>query len=328
MNKFQTDEAKQIELDQYKTDEEILNEILDKFQEYEEALEDVMDGIINPLIVKGPPGVGKSEGVAIASKQAGIKSTDLISSEWQKWTKQEQEELSIGAYPYKLVKEDIVDGALIRGADYGVWQLVTDLYANKDSGLLCLDDNDDILKDNIAMAQLMKATEQKAEREITYGKAASTDELQLRGVKPRFMTKCPIIILSNIDFDMHIQHANQKEKETGKPAPNYIRRWEALMHSRGKFIDLRMNTPKRIRIYCEHLIRSTKMLEKSDWLIAKFGRALTSNEVEQVLTWVRKNQPHLKTRLDLRTYNKVAMKFLKRNKNWEESARIDFLKVA
>jgi hypothetical protein len=328
MAKIQDDESKQIELDQYKTDEEILNEILDKFQEYEEALEDVMDGIINPLIVKGPPGVGKSEGVAIASKQAGIKSTDLISSEWQKWTKQEQEELSIGAYPYKLVKEDIVDGALIRGADYGVWQLVTDLYANKDSGLLCLDDNDDILKDNIAMAQLMKATEQKAEREITYGKAASTDELQLRGVKPRFMTKCPIIILSNIDFDMHIQHANQKEKETGKPAPNYIRRWEALMHSRGKFIDLRMNTPKRIRIYCEHLIRSTKMLEKSDWLIDKFGRALTNNEVEQVLTWVRKNQPHLKTRLDLRTYNKVAMKFLKRNKNWEESARIDFLKVA
>jgi len=328
MTKIQNDETKQIELDQYKTDQEILNEILDKFQEYEEALEDVMDGIINPLIVKGPPGVGKSEGVAIASKQAGIKSTDLISSEWQKWTKQEQEELGIGAYPYKLVKEDIVDGALIRGADYGVWQLITDLYANKDSGLLCLDDNDDILKDNVAMAQLMKATEQKAEREITYGKAASTDELQMRGIKPRFMTKCPIIILSNIDFDMHIQHANQKEKETGKPAPNYIRRWEALMHSRGKFIDLRMNTPKRIRIYCEHLIRSTKMLEKSDWLINKFGRALNSDEVEELLTWVRKNQPHLKTRLDLRTYNKVAMKFLKRNSNWEESARIDFLKVA
>lgn len=328
MNKFQTDEAKQIELDQYKTDEEILNEILDKFQEYEEALEDVMDGIINPLIVKGPPGVGKSEGVIIASKQAGIKSVDLISSEWEKWTKQEQEELGIGAYPYKLVKEDITDGALIRGADYGVWQLVTDLYANRDSGLLCLDDNDPILKDNVAMALLMKATEQKAEREITYGKAASTDELQLRGVKPRFMTKCPIIILSNIDFDLHIQHANQKEKETGKPKPNYIARWEALMHSRGKFIDLRMNTPKRIRIYCEHLIRTTKMLEKSDWLSSKFGRSLTNSEVEQVLAWVRKNQPHLKTRLDLRTYNKVAMKFLKRTSNWEESARIDFLKVA
>jgi hypothetical protein len=328
MSKIQNDETKQIELDQYKTDEEILNEILDKFQEYEEALEDVMDGIINPLIVKGPPGVGKSEGVSIASKQAGIKSTDLISSEWEKWTKQEQEEFGIGAYPYRLVKEDIVEGALIRGADYGVWQLITDLYANRDNGLLCLDDNDDILKDNVAMAQLMKATEQKAEREITYGKAASTDELQLRGVKPRFMTKCPIIILSNIDFDMHIQHANQKEKETGKPAPNYIRRWEALMHSRGKFIDLRMNTPKRIRIYCEHLIRSTKMLEKSDWLINKCGRALNSSEVEEVLTWVRKNQPHLRTRLDLRMYNKVAMKFLKRNNNWEESARIDFLKVA
>lgn len=328
MSTIKNDEARQIELDQYKTDEEILNEILDRFQEYEEALEDVMDGIINPLIVKGPPGVGKSEGVSIASKQAGIKSTDLISSEWEKWSKQEQEELGIGPFPYRLVKEDVVDGALIRGADYGVWQLVTDLYANRENGLLCLDDNDEILKDNIAMALLMKATEQKPEREITYGKAASTDELQIRGVKARFMTKCPIIILSNIDFDMHIQHANQKEKETGKPKHSYIARWEALMHSRGKFIDLRMNTPKRIRIYCEHLIRSTQMLEKSDWLINQNGRALSKNEVEQVLTWVRKNQPYLKTRLDLRMYNKVAMKFLKRNSNWEESARIDFLKVA
>lgn len=317
-----------MDLDQYKTDDEILNEILEQFQEYEEALEDVMDGIINPLIVKGPPGVGKSEGVTIASKQAGIKSLDLVSSEFEKWTKREQEELNIGAYPYKLIREEIIDGALIRGADYGVWQLVTDLYANRESGLLCLDDNDDILKDNVAMALLMKATEQKAEREITYGKAASTDELQLRGVKPRFITKCPIIILSNIDFDLHIQHANQQEQKTGKPKHSYIARWEALMHSRGKFIDLRMNTPKRIRIYCEHLIRSTKMLEKSDWLIQNHGRGLTSAEVEEVMAWVRKNQPFLKVRLDLRTYNKVASKFLRRQKNWQESARIDFLKVA
>jgi len=173
----------------------------------------------------------------------------------------------------------------------------------------------------------MKATEQNSEREITYGKAASTDELLIRGVGSRFKTKCPIIILSNIDFDKHIQHANQRESQTGKPAAGYIKRWEALMHSRGKFIDLKMNTPKRIRIFCEHKIRSTKMLENSSWLTEKFGRALTAEETEIVLGWVRKNQPHLKTRLDLRTYNKVAAKYLRRPEKWEDSAKIDFLKL-
>jgi hypothetical protein len=322
------DTLKQIVADQSKNDDEILQEILDQFQEFEEALEDVMDGIINPLIVKGPPGTGKSESVAIASKQAGIKSVDLISSQWEKATKDEIKEGTHPLYPYKCLQKDVIDGALMRGADYGVWQLVTDLYANKDEGLLCLDDNDDILKDNVAMALLMKATEQKSSREITYGKAASTDELLIRGVESRFNTKCPIIILSNIDFDKHIQHANQKESQTGKPAPSYIKRWEALMHSRGKFIDLKMNTPKRIRIYCEHTIRKHKILENSTWLIDTFGKALTNKESEEVLAWVRKNQSHLKTRLDLRTYNKVAAKYLRRPEKFEESARIDFLKLA
>jgi hypothetical protein len=263
----------------------------------------------------------------IASRQAGITSVDHIASEWERPSK---DALKGGQamYPYNLVHEEQIDGALMRGADYGVWQLVTDLYANRDGGLLCLDDNDEILKDNTAMALLMKATEQKASRKITYGKASSTQELLERGVKPLFDTRCPIIILSNIDFDKHIQHANRKEAETGRPKPSYIARWEALMHSRGKFIDLKMNTPQRVRIFCEHKIRQVKMLENSDWLKSQFGRALTHKESEEVLTWVRKNQPYLKTKLDLRTYNKVAAKMLKRNATWQDSARVDFLKVA
>ena len=322
-----TDELKQIVADSNKTDQEILEEILSQFQEYEEALEDVMDGTINPLIIKGPPGTGKSESVEIAARQAGIVSTDYIASDWERATKDEIKDGIHPLYPYKLMREEKVDTALIRGADYGVWQLVTDLYANRNSGILCLDDNDDILKDNVFMALLMKATEQKAKRPIKYGKAQSTDELLIRGIKASFETQCPVIILSNIDFDQHIRHANQKEAETGKPAPSYIKRWEALMHSRGKFIDLKMNTPQRVRIYCEHKIRQVKMLENSRWLKDMFGRALTHNESEEVIAWVRKNQPHLKTKLDLRTYNKVAATYLKRNDKWQESSRVSLLRV-
>lgn len=323
-----TDEQKQILADANKNEQEILDEILDKFAELEEAVEDVMDGILNPLIVKGPPGVGKSKGIEIASKQFGVKSTDLISSTFTPWTKQEREDMGIGAYPWRCDYEEKINGALMRGADYGLWQLVTDLYANREDGVLCMDDNDEILRDPTVMALLQKATEQEKTNVIAYGKAASTQELQLRGVPARFETRCPVIILSNIDFHKHITHARYKESQSGKPVPGYIARWEALMESRGKYIDLAMNSPQRVRIYCEHLVKTTKMLENSEWLESRFGRALTAKQADQVIKWVRHNQPNLKTRLDLRTYNKVAAKLLRRQKNWQESARIDLVKVA
>lgn len=321
-----TDEQRQILADANKSDLDILNELKDKQQEYEEALEDVMNGLINPLIIKGPPGVGKTESAVIASRKAKIKSLDLVASEFVPWTK---DDIQNGQppLPWNMIHEENINGALVRTADYGNWQFVTDLYANKNEGLLVIDDNDDILKDNVFMSLIMNATEQKAEREIGYGKAASTKELQIRGVPARFKTRCPIIILSNIDFDKHIQYANMKENETGKPAPSYIKRWEALMHSRGKFLDLNMNSPQRIRIWCEDLIQRTGMLRNSEYLNGTLGRSLTQVEEEECLAWVRKNQPHLKTRLDLRIYNKVAIKIISRGKTWETSAKIDFLRV-
>jgi hypothetical protein len=326
MSNILTDEQRQILADSNKSDQDILNELKDKQQEYEEALEDVMNGLINPLIVKGPPGVGKTESAVIASRKAGIRSRDLVASEFVPWPK---EDIKAGQppYPWNMTYECMVDGALVRTADYGNWQLVTDLNANADEGLLILDDNDDVLKNNVSMSILMNATEQKARREIAYGKAASTTELQIRGVPARFKTRCPIIILSNIDFDKHIQYENMKEAETGKPAPSFIKRWEALMHSRGKFLDLNMNSPQRIRIWCEDLIQRTGMLRNSDYLNGTVGRSLTSAEEDECLAWVRKNQPYLKSRLDLRTYNKVASKIISRGNTWQSSAKIDFLRV-
>jgi hypothetical protein len=308
--------------DQFKSDQDILDEILDQYQEYEEALQDVMDGIVNPLIVRGPPGIGKSESVKISSKKAGIKSVDLVNSKFEMPVGDD-----VSKYPYDLVHEDIVDGALIRGADYSTWSLVCDLYANKSSGLVCIDDNDEILKKPDSLAILMKATEQEVWKEVSYPKAASTHELQLRGVEPKFKVKTPLIILSNIDFDLHVRAGRLKEEEAGKPMPTYLSRWEALMMSRGKYIDLQMNSPRRVRIFCEHLIAKTKMLEKSRWLKDMFGKTLTKTQSKEVIDWVRKNQGTLKHRLDLRTYNKVAAKMLRRKKEWQKSASVDLLRV-
>jgi hypothetical protein len=301
------------------SDQDILDIVLDAEQQMTEALEDVLAGLINPLIIKGPPGVGKTEAVKIATRQAGIKSTDFLSSSWSK----PDEDTGVSAYPYHCDNLVTVNGALIRGSDYSKWALAADLYANKDSGILCLDDNDSILKDKDAVSMIMQATEQSTERTVKYTKANSTHELQMYGVEPTFQVSTPMIILTNMDMKAMITHANLDKK---KIKPDHITRWEALV-SRGTYIDLKMNSPRSVRVFCEHKIKQVKMLTESKWLEEKFGRALTKAEAEQCMKWIRANQGKLADPLDLRTYNKVAGIMINRNKTWEQSAKVRFLKA-
>jgi len=308
--------------EEYLSDNDILDIVLDAEQQMEEALEDVINGVINPLIIKGPPGCGKSEAVKIATRQAGIVSTDYLASSWEKPT---EDEIKHGTptFPYYCTKKATVSGALIRGADYSKWALAADLYANKDSGLLCLSDNDSILKDKDAVAMIMDASEQSTERTVKYVKANSTHELQMYGVEPTFQVSTPLIILTNMDMkkmiDVAVATANKK------PLPDHIERWRALI-SRGTYIDLQMNSPRSIRVFCEHKIKQTNMLTNSSWLEEKFGRSLTKEESEQCMHWIRHNQGKLADPLDLRTYNKVAGIMLNRNKTWEQSAKVRFLR--
>jgi hypothetical protein len=308
----------ELEKESTMSDQDILDVVLDAEQQMQEALEDVLAGLINPLIIKGPPGVGKTEAVKIATRQARIVSTDFLSSSWSK-----PDDETIPTYPYNCDNLVTVNGALIRGSDYSKWALAADLFANKDSGILCLDDNDSILKDKDAVSMIMQATEQSTERTVKYTKANSTHELQMYGVEPTFQVSTPLIILTNMDMKGMIAHANANSK---KLKPDHITRWEALV-SRGTYIDLKMNSPRSVRVYCEHKIKQVNMLTESKWLEEKFGRCLTSLESEQCMKWIRLNQAKLADPLDLRTYNKVAGIILNRNTTWEQSAKVRFLKA-
>jgi len=322
--------AKQID-EQYLSDEDILERVLDGEQQVEEALEDLYEGLISPLIFRGPPGTGKSELVERTSVNAGIESIDLLSSEWEAPTKEERD-AGAPAYPYKCLYEHRVKGALIRGADYNIWGLTADLYANRNQGMLFMDDNDGILMDETAVAILMKATEQKPVKEVSYAKANSTHELLMRGVPATFQGNTPIAIATNIDMRTQVQVALIKEEEASKPGkkpyvmPTYLKRWSALM-DRGLYIDIGMNTPRSIRVYCEHKIKKFNMLTESAWLEANYGRCLTKEENENVMRWIREHQGQLSQPLSLRTYNSVAGVWIKRNKTFEQSAKTRFLRA-
>jgi hypothetical protein len=301
------------------SDEDILEIVLNAEQEMIEAMEDAIAGHINPLIIKGPPGVGKSQLVEEMTIAAGIVSTDFIASEFSPPDK----DSGMPAYPYHCDYLHTNKGALMRGADYSVWAFVADLFANKEAGIICFDDNDTILKDRNAVALLMKATEQRATKPVSYPKANSTHELQMYGVKSTFNVETPIIILTNLDMEEQIRIANEKQDQGKGIKKDYIARWEALK-SRGKYIDLQMNSPRSIRVYCENKIRNVKMLTNSAWLEKTCGRSLTEDEQEIALKWIRKNQAKLKEALDLRTYNKLASIMLRRD-NWEKSAEVSLL---
>lgn len=307
----------QVEIESTLSDNDILDIVLDAEQQMSEALEDVINGLINPLIIKGPPGVGKTEAVKIATRQAGIVSTDYLASTWSKPNDDEP------TYPYNCDNLVKVNGALIRGADYSKWALAADFYANRDGGIICMDDNDTILKDPDAVSMIMSATEQSTERTVKYTKANSTHELQTYGVEPTFHVNTPLIILTNMDMKMMIKNATQDKK---KVPPSYITRWAALV-SRGTYIDLKMNTPRSVRVYCEHKIKQVNMLTQSKWLEEKFGRSLTQEEADICMKWVRFNQSKLADPLDLRTYNKVASIMINRSNNWEKSAKVRFLRA-
>jgi hypothetical protein len=312
-----------IEKESLLSDNDILDIVLDAEQQMVEALEDTISGLVNPLIIKGPPGVGKTEAIKIATNQAGIVSTDFLSSSWSKPTEKEDP-----PYPHNLDQLVTVNGALIRGSDYAKWSLAVDLYANRDQGILCLDDNDSILKDVDAVSMLMQATEQSVTRTVKYPKANSTHEVQIYGVAPVFQVKTPIIILTNMDMKLKIEVADHESKNEKKPKikPGYISRWEALV-SRGTYIDLKMNSPRSVRVFCEHKINKVKMLTQSAYLTSKYGRCLTKKEADDCMKWVRHNQGKLASPLDLRTYNKVAGIMLNRSKTWEQSAKVRFLKA-
>lgn len=305
----------EIEAESLLSDSDILDIVLDKEQEMVEAIEDWINGLINPLIIRGPAGVGKTETISIMSAKSKVVSTDIISSIFEPGPDGQPEVVQLVQSP----------GALIRSGDYSTWALYADLYGNRDQGMLVLDDNDAILKDESAVAIIMKATEQRAMRPVNYTKAMRIPELVDRGVPPAFETRCPVAILTNHDIKAAVQAATAKQKKTGTLPPSYIKRWSALL-SRGTYVDLQLNTPRAVRVFCEYKINKVNMLTKSKYLEDKFGRSLTKAESAEVLKWVRFNQGKLSDPLDLRTYNKVAITMLNRKKDWEQSAKVRFLR--
>lgn len=287
------------------SDQDIIDFSESKVQEVLEMLEELSEGETTGIIIKGPPGIGKSYTARNYLKKLGVRHTDLLLSDWQ------QDEDTKEWYCNHLVQGD---GPLVRKSDARNWSVYADLYANREEGqVVLLDDNDEIMKDVTGLSVLMAATEHEEDREVDFTRANFNNELRKYGVPAKFTYNGSVVILTNFDMQGAVASYQEGSANYNKTKPAHITRWEALL-DRCDYIDMELDHPRVVRVYLENLIRKKGLYTKS--LGYKASRLLTDDEITKMFEWVRKNQVDLKLPLTFRTTNEIA-KLMSKYDNWE-----------
>lgn len=290
------------------SDSDIVNFSENKFLELQESLEELANAETTGLIVKGPPGVGKSFFCEKYLTQLGVRYTDLLLSEYE----QDQD-----TKEWNCVHLHQGKGPLVRKSDSRNWSIFADLYSNSKPGqIVMLDDNDEIMKDVTGLSIIMAATEHNLDKDVSFTRANFNSELRKYGVPAKFEYAGGVLILTNFDMEGEVKKWNDGTYPSTKKKPAHITRWEALL-DRLDYIDMELDHPRVVRVYLENLIRSKKMYTEN--IGYNSNRLLSDEELESMFTWVRKNQPMLKTALTFRTTNELA-KLISRYDNWEERA--------
>lgn len=286
-----------------------------KDKEYFQALKDCYDGYNVGVICIGPPGVGKSwEGKNVLIKQ-GCENNNILNSEFEKDANGE----------WQLIRMDKGKGPIIRKSDYSNWALYADLYANrskelggtlKKSGIVMIDDNDEIMKDIVGLSLMMAATERNVINDVDLTKANFNTELRKMGVPSKIQSDAKIVILTNFKMVQEIQNWNNKIKGYQGKKPAYITRWEALT-DRMEYVDMELDHPRLLRVYVENKLTQYQILQNDELLIKRFGRGAKDSEVDKVIKWMRENQPNLKLSLTLRLAQDIASNIIRYPKDWK-----------
>ena len=296
------------------SDGDIIQFADNKFLEVKEMLEELANGDITGGIVKGVPGIGKSWFCSNILTQLGVTYTDLLLSDYEQ-DKDSKEWLCTNLYKGK--------GPLIRKSDSRNWSIFADLYANNKKGdVVMLDDNDEIMKDVTGLSLLMAATEHELGKDVNFTRANFNAELRKYGVPAKFEYDGGVLILTNFDMEGEVRKYADGTYKKEKKKPAHITRWEALL-DRLDYIDMELDHPRLVRVYLENIIRNKNMYTEIKGY--KANRLITKTELEDMFTWVRKNQLELKTSLTFRTINELV-RMISLYDNWQDRAYRKLLK--
>ena len=196
---------------QIENDERAIQRIAERFSILNEMTEAVATGGIRAVIVSGPPGIGKSHGV-----ESTLDKLNLF------------QDIAGDKRKFEMVK-----GAM---SPIGLYKK---LYEHKDSGhVVCFDDCDSILYDDLALNLLKAALDSGKKRMLHWNTESRT--LAYEGMPNSFEFNGGVIFISNIKFD------NVKSKK--------LQDHLQALQSRCHYLDLTIDTMRdrmlRIRQIC------------------------------------------------------------------------------
>lgn len=164
-----------------KTDEEIMAHLAERFEILDSMTRAVKAGHVNAMIVSGPPGVGKSHGVATVLERDGL--FDKIAE--------------------RKPKFEIIKGSMTAIGLY------CKLYEFSDpNSVLVFDDCDSILFDDVSLNVLKAALDSNERRFINWN--ADSRILRSEDIPNRFEFKGAAIFVTNIKFQ-HIKSKKLKD---------------------------------------------------------------------------------------------------------------------
>ena len=147
--------------------------IKDRYNSLDALVENVAKGLFPSLIVSGPPGLGKSHSIRKVIDRLGLEADGKV---------------------------EFISGT-IRGPG-----LYIKLFEQRESGLIVLDDSDDIFRDETALNLLKCVLDSKDKRIVSYYKLANF--LEKNGLPTSFEFKGSIIFCTNIDMEIEMNKSN------------------------------------------------------------------------------------------------------------------------
>jgi len=156
------------------TDDEVMDEMAQRFEILDDMTKAAVDGVVRGLIVTGPPGIGKSYGVEKIIEQAQVRAK--IAGE------------------HCSAKFGVEKGS---ASPIGLFML---LYQYSEAGsLLVLDDSDTILYDEISLNMLKAALDSGHKRKLSW--RSESKALENAGVPDEYEFKGAIIFITNLNFE-------------------------------------------------------------------------------------------------------------------------------
>lgn len=159
------DEAVPVDSDE--PEESIVERLTKRFGALDRMTNGILKGVLPALIVSGPPGLGKSHGLEVATEA-------------------------------KAKEDETFTFDHIKGSISAVGLYIA-LWEQRDGGVVILDDCDDAFRDETTLNLLKGALDSADKRILSWRKQANW--LEERGIDDRFEFKGQIVFLTNVDFE-------------------------------------------------------------------------------------------------------------------------------